>query len=74
MAFMVTVFAHLLNKILFKNVYVTEVVEDGPTGRVRPLRSLSPKKFLHLQALHYSPRGRLNAILSSTRSAVGQRD
>ena len=44
MVFVVIVFAHLPNKILFENMYVTKVVEDGPTKRVRPLHSLSPKK------------------------------
>ena len=42
MAFVVTVFAHLPNQILFENVYVTKVVEDGPMKIVRPLHSPSP--------------------------------
>lgn len=39
---MVAVFALLLNKTLFEKVYVTKVVEDGPTKIVRPLRSPNP--------------------------------
>ena len=44
MVFVVTVFAHLPNKILFENVYVTKVVEDGTHEDSATLAQPEPHK------------------------------